>query len=168
MQVTNRVQIHSFGFEDCHKSYFTLRRNFRQMIAHSTCTSERKSGRLFIETFLFAALELSAQQPWLGQTHRRVRLQVLDCDPHVKRTVIRSNCSALPVCSFPFCVFSARSFVVARFMARSVLVCWFELLLRQASLSIIANCCGRSEKANVARLCFTFISGVVPRSRLVS
>ena len=62
----------------------------------------------------------------------------------------------------PFCDFFARSFVVARFAACSVLAFWFELLLRQASLSSIANCCGQEGKQS-GSLYFIFISGVVTR-----
>ena len=107
--------------------------------------------------FLFTALELSALQMWLARPARESDGKVFNCDSHVHRAVTRSDGSVLPVCSFPFCVFSARSFVVARFVARSALDCWFELLSRQVSLSSTANCCGRCEN-KVASLYFTFIS----------
>ena len=68
----------------------------------------------------------------VGQTRKRVRLQVSDCDSHVKRAVTRSDGRVRSVCSFPFVTLSARSFVIARFAARSALDFWFELLLRQA------------------------------------
>ena len=75
VQVTNMVQLNSFVLEDCHKAYFTLRGSYRRMEAHNTCTSERKSGRSFIERSLLSLmsltifslqhLELIKLQPWL-------------------------------------------------------------------------------------------------------
>ena len=78
--------------------------------------------------FLFTALEVSALQLRLVRPARESAGKVFDGDSHVQRAVTRSDGSVLPVCSFPFCVFSARSFVVARFVARSAL----GLLVRAA------------------------------------
>ena len=71
--------------------------------------------------FFFSALELSALQLGLVRPARESAGKVFDGLSHVKRAVTRSDGSVLPVCSFPFCVFSARSFVVARLVARSAL-----------------------------------------------
>ena len=64
-QVTDMAQPHIFVFEDCHESYFSLNGNLCRMEAHSTCTSERRSRRLFIETswpFLMHLMIFSAQR----------------------------------------------------------------------------------------------------------
>ena len=120
VQATNMAQFHSFVFADCHKSCFTLRGNFRRMEAHSTCTSERKSGRLFIEmslTFLMPLTisssqrwSLSALQPWLVRAARESDCKVSDCDSHVKRIVTRSDGRVCFVYSFPFCDFLCTQF----------------------------------------------------------
>ena len=65
VQVANMAQRHSFVIEDRHKSYFNVRRSFRRMEAHSTCSSEKKSGRLIIEmslTFLLSFTISSSQR----------------------------------------------------------------------------------------------------------
>ena len=147
------------------------------MEPHNTCTSERKSGRLFIEMlltvlmsfaiFLFTALELSALQPWLVRPARESDCKENDGDSLVKRVVtrsdggVRSACSFLFFVSFPFVSLHA-VLLLRAFVARSAFDCWFELLLRQASVGSTAHCCGWWEN-NLAPLYFTFISGVVTR-----
>ena len=89
--------------------------------------------------------------------------RVFHCDSHVTHAVTRSDGRVvLFVVSF-FVTLSARSFVVARFAARSALDCWLELHLRQASLSSIANCCGQSENKRGTLVFHILISGVVTR-----
>ena len=125
VQVTNMTQLHRFVLEDCHKSCFTLRGNFRQMEAHSTCTSGKKSGSSsFIEMswlFLmslsfcpFTVLELNALQPWLVRAARESDCKVSDRDVHVWRAVIRSEGRVRSVCSFLLVTFYLHAVLLLR------------------------------------------------------